>query len=241
MRLTLILLLASIPALASAAAPDVAGRWSGRAQIPGRDLPFVIDLAKDSAGTWIGSMIVPGIDVKGAPLANLRVGEGDIAFDAGDALGAPPDAPAVFTARIEGRGAMSGEMRQAGLAAPFVLKRVGEAQVELAARSTAVARAIEGRWIGEYEMGGYSRHVTVDFANHASSAATVDLVVVGKATTKVPIDFVSEEEGLLRLESRAYRITFEGRMCKEEGPIAGTLAQGSIEVPLVLRRAGGKS
>ena len=61
------------------------------------------------------------------------------------------------------------------------------------------------------------------------------------SVVKVPIDFVSEEEGLLRLESHAYRINFEGRIHEQEGRIAGTFAQGSMEVPLVLRRAGGKS
>ena len=64
---------------------------------------------------------------------------------------------------------------------------------------------------------------------------------VGKATTKLPIDFVSEEEGLLRIECHPYRINFEGRIHKGEGRIAGTFAQGAIEVPLVLRREGGKS
>lgn len=239
MRKTLFVLLASA-ALCSHAA-DVAGRWSGRVQIPGRELPVVVDIAKDASGAWIGSLTVPGYNVKGAPLGNVKVDGAAVAFDAGNALGAPPDGPAVFSARLDAGGTMSGEMRQGGNAAPFALKRVGDAQVELPARSTAVARALEGRWTGEYEMGGYPRHVTVDFTNHAGAAATVDLVVVGKATTKVPIDFVSEQEGLLRLESHAYRINYEGRIHAEEGRIAGTLAQGSIEVPLVLRRAGGKS
>ncbi|HEX7560228.1 MAG TPA: hypothetical protein VF386_13585 [Usitatibacter sp.] len=241
MRRLFIVLLASTAALSCEAAQDAAGRWSGRVRIPGREAALVIDLAKDAAGAWIGSMIVPGFDVTGAPLGNIKVGEGDVAFDAGDAFGAVSDGPAAFTARLEGRDSMSGQMRQGGNVAPFALKRVGEAQVQLPARSTPVAREIEGRWIGEYEMGGYPRHVTVDLVNHSASAASVDFVVVGKATTQVPIDFVSEEEGLLRLESRAYRINFEGRIHKGEGRIAGTFAQGSIEVPLVLRREGGKS
>jgi hypothetical protein len=240
MRRLSILLLASIPALACAAPSDIAGRWSGRVQVPGRVIPLVVDLAKDSAGAWIGSVTLPGYNVKGAPLGNIKVeGEG-VAFETGDAIGGP-DVPAAFTARLDARGTMSGEMKQAGNAAPFALKRVGDAQVEVPPRSTAVASHLEGRWTGQYEMNGYPRNVTVDFANHPGSAATVDLVVVGKATTKVPIDFVSEEEGLLRLESRLFRINFEGRIHKDDGRIAGTLAQGSIEVPLVLRRAGGKS
>jgi hypothetical protein len=241
MKRILIMLLALLAATGSLAAGEIAGRWSGRVQIPGRGLPLVVDLAKDPSGAWIGSMTVPGLNVKGAPLGNIKVDGPGVAFDAGDALGAPPDGPAVFSARLDGRGMMAGEMRQGGNTAPFALKRVGDAQVELPPRSTAVARALEGRWTGEYEMGGYPRHVTVDFANHAGSAATVDFVVVGKATTKVPIDFVSEEEGLLRLESHDFRINFEGRIHEGEGRIAGTFTLGVMEAPLVLRRTGGKS
>jgi hypothetical protein len=136
---------------------------------------------------------------------------------------------------------MAGEMKQGGNVAPFTLKRVGQAQVELAPKSTAVARETEGRWIGEYVFAGYPRHVTVDIANHGASAATVEFVVVGRATTKLPIDFVAEEDGLLRIESRAYRITYEGRVLKDERRIDGTFMQGSIEIPLILRREGAKS
>ncbi len=241
MRRIVILLLASLAALPCAAAQEVAGRWTGRAQIPGRDLALVIDLAKDPAGAWIGSMTMPGFDVKGASLGNIKVGNDAVSFDAGDTLGAPPDGPATFTAHFDKQGAMAGELRQGGNVAPFALKRMGDAQVELPPHSTSVPRDVEGRWTGEYEMGGYPRHVTVDFANHGASAATVEFVVVGKATTKVPIDFVSEEEGLMRLESHALRITFEGRIRNDEGRIVGTFELGSMAVPLVLRRGAAKS
>jgi hypothetical protein len=207
-------------------------------KIPGRDMSIVLDLAKDSSGDWRGSMIMPGFDVKGAPLENLKVAGDDITFDAGDALGAEPYGPAKFAARTDASGAMSGELTQSGNTARFTLKRTGAAQVELAARSTAVSRETEGRWIGEYEMGGYPRHVTVDIANRPGAPANVDFVVVGKATTKLPIDFVSEEEGLLRIRCSAYRINFEGRLDARKEKIVGTFENGPFELPLVLRREG---
>ncbi|HTS85998.1 MAG TPA: hypothetical protein VMG61_12895 [Usitatibacter sp.] len=235
MRRIVMLFVAAAATLPSAAA-DPTGRWSGAAQVPGREVRLVVDLARDGEGAWTGSLIIPGFDVKGAPLGNIRV-EGDkLSFDAGDALGAAPD-NATFTATIDGP-SMRGELRQAGNAAPFALTRTGAAQVDPARRSTAVARETEGRWIGEYEMNGYPRHVTVDIANHAGAPASVDFVVVGKATTKVPVDFVSEAEGMLRLESSAYRITFEGRVDPAQGRIVGTFENGPFELPLTLRREG---
>jgi hypothetical protein len=62
---------------------------------------------------------------------------------------------------------------------------------------------------------------------------------VGKLTTKLPIDFVTEEEGVLRIESHPYGITLEGRVAKDR--IEGTLEQGPVEVPITLRRPGEKA
>jgi hypothetical protein len=236
MRKILLLAVASTAALSTEAA-DPSGRWAGSLQLPGREVPIVIDLAKDPSGEWAGSMIIPGFDVKGAPLGNVKVAGSEISFDAGDALGAAPNS-ATFSARVDEAAGMAGRFNQGGNSAAFALKRTGAAQVEAARRSTAVAQDTAGRWIGQFEMNGYPRHLTVDIANHSGAAASVDFVVVGKATTRVPIDFVSEEEGVLRLESSTYRITFEGRVQASEGRIVGTFENGPFEQPLTLRREG---
>ena len=233
------MLLALLAATASHAAGEIAGRWSGRVQIPGRELPVVVDLAKDPSGAWIGSVTLPGFNVKGAPLGNIKVDEPGVAFDAGDALGAAPDGPAAFSARLDGRGMMSGEMRQGGNAAPFALKRVGEAQVELPPRSTAVARALEGRWTGEYEMGGYPRHVTVDFANHAGPRPRS--ISSSWERRRPSCRSISCRRRRDSCASNATPIASTSKGASTRDRIAGTFTQGSMEVPLVLRRAGGKS
>jgi hypothetical protein len=236
MRTLVMLLIASMATLSSGAA-DPAGRWTGTIRIPGRDVPLVVDLAKDASGAWSGSMILPGFGVKGASLGNVKVAGNDVAFDAGETLGVAPN-NATFTARLDESAGMTGQFRQGGNTAPFTLKRTGVAQVDAARRSTAVGRDTEGRWVGEYEMNGYPRHVTVDIANHAGAPASVDFVVVGKATTRVPVDFIAEEEGILRIESSPYRMAFEGRVQASGGRITGTIDNGLAEVPLILRREG---
>lgn len=231
------LALLSLAALIAAAAPPE-GRWTGRAELPGRDLPLVVDLAPDASGAWNGSLTIPGLNIKGAALGHVSVTGDAIAFDAGNAVGLASAGGATFTARIQAA-TMRGEMHQAGNAAPFTLTRTGEAQVDAAARSTPVANSTQGRWVGEYEMAGYPRHVTLDIANDGDNMPKVDFVVVGKLTTKLPIDFVAEEEGVLRIESRPYGITLEARVAKDR--IEGTLEQGPIEVPIVLRRPAEKT
>ena len=237
MRRAALLVLLSLAGLAAAAPPE--GRWTGHARLPGRDLPIVVDLAPDKSGTWNGSITVPGLNIKGAALGHVTLQGGEVAFDAANVLSPPTGGDGVaFRGRIEGT-AMVGEMRQGGNTAPFRLERTGSAQVELAAHSTPVAKSTQGRWVGEFELGGYPRHVTLDIANEASAPAKVDFVVVGKQTTKLPIDFVSEEEGMLRIESRPYGITLEARVAGDR--IEGTLEVGPTEIPLLLRRSAEKT
>jgi hypothetical protein len=237
MRRAALVVLFSLSALAGVAAPPD-GRWTGHAQLPGRVLPLVVDLARDASGAWSGSLTIPGLDIKGAGLGHVAVEGNEVAFDAGNAIGVASAGGATFKARIDGS-TMAGEMRQAGNAAPFTLRRTGDAQVDAAARSTPVAASTEGRWIGRYEMAGYPRQVTLDIANDGTGMPKVDFVVVGKLTTKLPIDFVAEEEGILRIESHPYGITLEARVAKDR--IEGTLEQGAVEVPILLRRSTEKA
>jgi len=238
MRRAALFTLLSLAALQAAAAPPE-GRWTGHARLPDRSLPVVVDLERDKAGAWIGSLTVPGLDVKGAQLDHIVVAGNEVSFASGNALGlASAGAGATFKASLDGT-TLAGEMRQGGNAAPFTLKRTGEAQVDPASRSTPVANSTQGRWVGDYEMAGYPRNVTLDIANDGANMPKVDFVVVGKLTTKLPIDFVAEEEGMLRIESRPYGITLEARVTGDR--IEGTLEQGPMEAPISLRRPAEKT
>jgi hypothetical protein len=237
----IIFLLLCAPAFASGAAKTPEGRWEGPVQIPGRELQLVVDLAQDRAGAWVGSIIIPGLGVKGAPLSNVVVTGTDVAFDAGNSLRSPAYGPVAFKAHLTAGGGMAGEMGQGGNVAKFSLQRIEPAQVESPPRSTAVRRDIEDQWSGDFELGGYPRHVTIILENHTDAAATAEFVVVGKQTTNLPVDLVTEEGHFLRIESQANHVAFEGRFFTESGEIRGIIELGSLELPLVLRRSPGKT
>ncbi|HVO88408.1 MAG TPA: hypothetical protein VMV45_07695 [Casimicrobiaceae bacterium] len=211
------------------------GRWQGEARIPGWPLALVIDLAPQPDNEWVGSIIVTGVGIKGAPLSHLVVGATGVSFDLGPVLAGPADGPTKFQLRAMTDGSLEGDMRQAGNVASVSLHRTGSAQVDAPARSTAVRRELEQQWIGEFELGGYPRHVTLTFTNHADAAATAQFIVVGKQRTDLPIDLVQQEDDWLRFESRAFQASFEGRFVPSANEISGTLALGSVELPLVLR------
>ncbi len=218
------------------AATSVAGRWQGPVQIPGNEFEAVVDLAQDSAGVWTGSLIAPGLKIKDAALSDIVVTDAELAFTVQNALGSPPADQAKFKAHIDAAGAISGDFLQAGNSAPFTFRKTGSAQVALPAHSTPVAKAIEGKWVGDYELGGYPRHVTLDLANHAGAAATAEFVVVGKKTTRLPVNLITEEENFLRIEANEIGIVYEGRFNATKGEITGNLQQGPFEPSLVLHR-----
>jgi len=239
MRGLFLVALALLPALAFGVTP--AGRWQGLVDVPGRPLPLVVDLAQGADGGWSGSIILPGLGIKGAPLFHVSAEAGSVAFDLGNLLASASDGPATFSGRIGVDDAMHGEMRQAGNVARFTMTRTGAAQVEAPPRSTPVAADLAQTWRGDFELGGYPRHVTLTFENHGDAGATATLVVVGKMTTTVPIDLVVQDGANLRIESQATGIAFEGRLESAGGQqLQGIIEIGSIERALVLH-AGGAS
>ena len=223
----------------SSHAADLAGRWEGSAQIPGLPLHLTVDFDRDAAGNWIGSIIMPELNMKGQPLMDIRADDGAIAFAIKGALAEAKAEPAKFEGRLDGEAAISGTFTQAGNKAPFAIRRLGAAQVDVPPRSTAVAKEFEGKWVGEYELMGYPRHVSVAFTNHDSAPASVEFIIVGKKHNDLPVDFVTQSEDFVRIESHEIGINFEGKLSRSSGELVGTYEQGPIELPLVLHRPTG--
>jgi hypothetical protein len=231
MRLVVVFLLVS--AVLGRSEDNPSGRWEGSVQIPGRELRLIVDLAQGDGGNWVGSIIIPGLGVKGIPLAEITVKSSDVSL----AVKSGREFQARLKAQLNPGGTLSGDFVQAGNTAPFVLKKIGPAQVEFPRHSTAVANDVEGEWKGEYELFGYPRHVTLKLANRGGDGAIAEFVIVGKKTNNLPVDFVSQDGELVTIDSHETGITYEGRRRKEAEEINGILIQGPLEIPLVLRRA----
>lgn len=235
MRLIATILLAS--AALCQAATNAAGRWEGVAQIPGREVKLIVDLSDEGGKAWTGSIIIPGFGVKGAELVDLQVHGSDLDFAIKGALGNERAGRAQIKAHLTAEGRLAGDFKQGGNSAPFVLEKTGPAHVELPARSTPISREVAGEWTGDYEMMGYARHATLKLSDRAAEGAAVEFVIVGKKVNNVPVSLVTQDENFLTVKSDEFGITFEGRLNKEAGEIKGTLTQGPLEAPLILRRA----
>ena len=230
MRLTIHRQLATRGALLAAAwlvgaatlgAPGLAGRWEVVADIPGAALRLVVDIAPRAGGGWEGSVILPGRGVKGEPLRDIEVDESALRFSLAAAFrNAPGPAPAVHLSRRPD-GTLTGELRQGALAAALSMQRTGPAQVDRPVVPTLVDAALQGTWVGRYEIGGVARG---------------ELLIVGPRTSRLAVDHVVQGSEFITLTSTEADYRFEGRWAGTEGTIRGHVVQGPFEASLILRK-----
>ena len=140
----------------------------------------------------------------------------------------------IEVAAVDANNKLAGNFEQAGNRAPATLQKTGPPQVEYPPRNTPVAKELEGEWKGDYEMLGYTRHVSIKFANHPDGA-TAEFVIVGRKHNVLPVDLVTQEGEMVTVDSHEMGFSFEGRL--RNGKLTGAIRQGAIETPLVLVRA----
>jgi hypothetical protein len=222
--ITLLIVAAALPCRAE---DVISGRWEGTVRVPDDELTVVVDLAQEN-GAWVGSIIIPGLGLKGVPVTEIKVQPLDVNFAVKGGLGIE------LNLHLVSNNKLAGNFEQAGNRAPARLQKTGPPQVEYPPRNTPVAKELEGEWKGDYEMLGYTRHVSIKFANHPDGA-TADFVIVGRKHNVLPVDLVTQEGDLVTVDSHEMGFTFEGRL--QDGKLTGVIREAAMETPLVLVRA----
>ena len=224
-----------LSALTSRAEESLAGRWEGSASIPEHELKLVVDLARDDAGHWIGSIIIPGLGVKGTALSDIVVNGGEVSFALKSESGRSLES--TFKAKAGDNKTLTGTFTEAGNTAPLALTKVGAPQVEAPTHSTAITKELEGEWKGSYELLGYSRQVSLKLKNDDKKGAGAELVIVGKKVNNLPVNLIEQEGTRISVDSSQTGIWYEARFDDKTGELKGTLWQGSLDAPLILRKA----
>jgi hypothetical protein len=216
-------------------ADDVSGRWEGVIAIPGRELSVAVYLAQGNAGQWQGSAVLPPFGISGAALDKISVTPFAVSFSLKSALADQKAGPAKFNGQLESDGTLAGDFMQGGNTARFRLAKAGPPQLVTKPHSSAIAKELEGEWHGEYELFGYPRKVTIKLQNRGADGATAEFVIVGRKVNNLPVDLVRQESDFVTVASSETGLSFEGQAGKDG--IKGTILQGAMEVPVVMKRA----
>ena len=146
MKKITVLLLFSLLAVfvPAAAAPSLAGHWSGAIELPGTQLQIDCDFIGQADGSWAGDISIPAQNAKDLPLTGIAVKGNEVAF----AIAGIPGEP-VFKGSITTEGiAISGSFTQGGQTFTFQLNRgdspAAKAKIALAAFDAIVAKGLQG-------------------------------------------------------------------------------------------------
>lgn len=235
--------LQALLAPSAGAADALEGRWEGQAAIPGAAMAIVLDLAEQD-GRLAGWLTLPGRGIKGMLLPGVQREGAELKVDltpAFNMMGPPKPTPRLVLTMPAGRTAatqaapatLAGRFEQGGHQAPVALVRAGDAQPEPMQRNSALTPALVGTWKGQYELAGYPRQVTL-----VMSADAAEAVIVGRRTTRVPMDVIRLGTHHLLLANREMQLAIEGRVAP--GEFDATFTQGPYEAPLMLRKEGAR-
>jgi hypothetical protein len=207
--------------------PAVSGQWEGAVQIPGYELRMVVDL-NQTDHAWVGSLTAPQFGIKGAPLSGIVVKENEVEFGLRGA--------ASFKGHLESAALMKGEFTQGGNTAPFLLKRVGEAHVDLPELSTPVSKNLQGEWKGAFQFLKMTINVILKLPDGGTATAPAgELLVIDWGNAKIPITLWKQEDNKIFAKLGDGPMSYEGEFHKDTTEIAGNLRLSFLELPLSLR------
>jgi len=217
--------------LALADSTAASGHWEGAIQVPGNALGIQVDLAKNAKGEWTGTIDIPAQHLKGFPLSSVTVKGNAVSF----LLKGPPGDPR-FDGTLSADGkSLSGNFTQGGAALTFGLKRIGEARIETPAKSTAIAKDLEGAWEATLDTGGQQLRLTLKMTNQADGTAAGTMISVDQGGAVIPITTITQKGSSLKLELKSINGAFTGEL--KEGTLAGQWTQGPGTFQLVFKRS----
>jgi hypothetical protein len=205
------------------------GHWSGSVEVPNQSLAMEVDLDKGPNG-WIGSISIPAQNASGLPLVAISFADGKCIFHI---KGAPGDPTFTGTLSADGK-SMAGDFTQGPGTFPFKFSRTGDAKVERAKASPAVARQFLGTWEGKLE--GPGLRLVLKISNDAGGA-NASLISVDQGGAEIPVSAIDQKDAKLKLVVKMVGGQYEGEINQDGSALNGTWTQGGNSLPLVLKKA----
>jgi autotransporter translocation and assembly factor TamB len=228
-RLALISLLVTLVAVAQT--PNPAGHWEGKVQSPDGEVAIMMDLDKNEKGEWIGDFDAPDRNVNNLPLAAIVLKGEALTFELSG-----------FPAKLDGKLSEDGQTFSGNLTfrqemtMPFSLKKTGPAKVTLPPKSSPLTADFEGRWEGTLEAGGRSLRLVVRLEKAADGTATGAMDSVDQGANDLRLAGIIIDGLSLRFSLPMAGGSYEGKLNKATGELAGQWSQGGATLPLTLKR-----
>ena len=220
----------SLGAFAQASSSPSA-HWEGAIQLPDHEMGITVDLAKNPAGAWIGSVSFPDGGIVDAPLMQISVDGSAVRFKMGIAHDS-------FEGKLSDDGSViSGTATSDEGAAPFRLKRSGDANVKLPPSSSSLSKDFEGAWEGTLEVPGKQLRAVLKLTRGSGGVAVGTLISLDEGGQEFPISTITQKDRQLRFEVLVIRSKYTGILDGSGAQIAGEYAQGGLTLPLVFKRA----
>ncbi|MBN1238658.1 MAG: hypothetical protein JXB36_09155 [Gammaproteobacteria bacterium] len=219
------------PVLSQAEIDLLLGQWTGKLTA-GAELTIVFRFETGEAGELVGFVDSPDQGVRGIPISNIELADGELTFRI-------PRVNGVYTATVDGE-AMTGTWTQ-GQPLPLNMTR-GELapsvpSLDLSAEDLA---ALEGEWRGMLDVPGpdgqtRALELSIRIEETESGESVGYLDVPAQGVSDLPVSALSfADDGRLTISFLSLRAAFAGDVSGDEA--VGTWTQGPLAVPLTLRR-----
>jgi hypothetical protein len=223
-------LLLPLAAVRAAAPADASGHWEGAIQIPSGEVRIEVDLALDATGVLVGTFGNPSDQLRGYPLANVKVDGSSVRLE----IRTGSSAPQAFDGSLSADSrSIAGDFLMDVYSLPFTLARTGEARIAPPPRSTGVDAGLAGEWRTTLDVGGKSLPVTLTLASHADGSTIGHWALADGTPTPVKI---AQQGNALTLESTVAKATYSGTVSADGGAIAGTFAERTVQAPMTFVR-----
>jgi fermentation-respiration switch protein FrsA (DUF1100 family) len=103
---------------------------------------------------------------------------------------------------------------------------------------TEAGKGLEGIWQGTLDVSGQKVTLIFKIVKSPEGRWTGTMDVPAQNAAGIPLSDIQETKDSVRLEIKALNFLFTGKPSKDSGEIAGTLRQGSVSLPLTLKKGG---
>ena len=230
--LSLVFAAALLTAATAAATPsqeDPSGVWSGTMEAMGQALEITVVLQATAGGGWTGLIDIPAQNTVGYPLTEISVVDGSVSFAMAGVAGSP-----VFVGAwdVEEQ-TIAGNLQQGGQSFPFRMARTGDApETTVETVSPENAAKVAGTWSGTLSAGAQTLRIVFHVAAAEAGALTATMDSPDQGQTGLPVNRVSFDGSVLRLELDYVGAAFEGTLTADGSAFDGNWSQGGGSAPL---------